>query len=304
MPALGSLPLSRSKFDRDGAARLSEGYLGEVLRDTETRILFVSERQVPVADGRLIFSSISDVPERFTAAVYLGRTTTDDGGLPSGTRVVAIALGDAADAAIDEEAWLGLREAAVLLDDRDAGIAVQAVAVAGWHASSTRCTRCGDATSIEHAGWMRQCVSCGTELFPRTDPAVIVRITDADDRILLGSNAMWPAGRYSLFAGFVEAGESLEAAVEREVFEEAGVRVGDVEYLGSQAWPFPQSLMLGFSARLAPGQDAEATLADGEEILEVRWFTRDELDDPDTDVQLPGESSIAHFIIQQWRDAR
>ncbi|SEC52971.1 NAD+ diphosphatase [Paramicrobacterium humi] len=303
MPALGSLPLARTEFDRDGDARLKEDFLGETLRDPETRLLFVADRQLLIDDGRLVFRGIDDLPEEFLAAAYLGRIVTDGGQLEPGTRVVAVVLAEPSPR--ERGDWRTLRDAAVLLDDLEGGLAVEAVAVAGWHSSATRCTRCGDTTSIEHAGWMRKCVSCGTELFPRTDPAVIVLITDEDDeRILLGSNAMWPEGRYSLFAGFVEAGESLEAAVEREVFEEAGVRVVDPVYLGSQPWPFPQSLMLGFSARLAPGQDAADTRPDGEEILDVRWFTRDEIAEPGDDVQLPGTSSIAHAIIQNWRDGR
>ena len=149
------------------------------------------------------------------------------------------------------------------------------------------------------AGWVRRDEASGHEFFPRTDAAIIVGITDADDRLLLGRNAMWESNRYSLLAGFVEPGESLENAVKREVFEESGLRVVDPVYLGSQPWPFPASLMLGFTARL--DTTVEALLApDGNEILELRWFGRDELAASLDEIMLPGYTSIARAIIEEW----
>lgn len=146
---------------------------------------------------------------------------------------------------------------------------------------------------------MRLDPQSNTEVFPRTDAAIIVGIVDADDRILLGSNAMWESNRYSLLAGFVEPGESLEAAVIREVFEESGIRVTDPVYLGSQPWPFPASLMLGFTARVDPSVSSTLT-PDGAEILDLRWFSRDELRAARGEVKLPGGTSIAHAIIEEW----
>jgi NAD+ diphosphatase len=140
-------------------------------------------------------------------------------------------------------------------------------------------------------------------VFPRTDPAVIVLITDADDRILLGSNAMWENNRYSLLAGFVEPGESLEAAVIREIHEESGLHVTDAVYLGSQPWPFPASIMCGFTARLADGQKADALFPDGEEILDLRWFSREDLLAGLDDIVLPGRSSIARAMVENWLGA-
>jgi len=155
---------------------------------------------------------------------------------------------------------------------------------------------------LADAGWSRRCPSCGRQHFPRTDPAVIVAITSAvdPDILLLGTNALWDANHFSCFAGFVEAGESLESAVRREVAEESGITVATAEYRGSQAWPYPRSLMLGF---LATAADDDAARADGDEIAALRWFTRDEIGaglEGEGDVVLPGTASIAHRLIRDW----
>jgi len=145
---------------------------------------------------------------------------------------------------------------------------------------------------------------CATEheLYPRTDPAIIVLVKDKDDRILLGRQGVWPEHRFSTFAGFVEAGESFEQCVVREVFEEAGVAVADIHYLGSQPWPFPQSLMIAFEATI---QDPENARADGEEIVEIRWFTRNDLYAAITEgtLLLPPSISVARAMIQAWYGA-
>jgi NAD+ diphosphatase len=175
----------------------------------------------------------------------------------------------------------------------------EALAILNWHHSHGFSPRTGNPTVPEKGGWVRRDPMSDTEVFPRTDPAVIVGIVDAQDRMLLGSNALWESQRYSLLAGFVEPGESLEAAVIREVFEESGVRVVDPVYLGSQPWPFPASLMLGFTARVA--DDFTGDLApDGTEILDLRWFSREELIASLDHVILPGRTSIARAIIEEW----
>jgi len=192
-----------------------------------------------------------------------------------------------------------LREVAATFDDRDAGLAVHAVALANWHATHTHCPRCGAATVVVAAGAQRRCVADSTMHFPRTDPAMIVLVTDPDDRALLGRQASWPVGRYSTLAGFVEPGEDAERAVVREVMEEAGVIVDDVEYLGSQPWPFPASLMLGFAARSPSGAQP---VVDGVELAEARWFSRDDLVAAVTtgEVTLPPPVSIARRLIEHW----
>ncbi|MCP3426536.1 NAD(+) diphosphatase [Rothia sp. AR01] len=202
-----------------------------------------------------------------------------------------------------DETWEGLREAAPRLDAEESTWATIAVALATWHSESPHCPACGSATRISHGGWARLCLAEDREIFPRTDPAIIAAVTHTDDdgveRLLLGHSTRWPEGRFSTFAGFVEAGESLEAAVAREIWEEAGITVDRVEYRGSQPWPFPRSLMLGFRARAT---DLDAARPDGREISRVRWFTREELD---AEVRagrliLPGAVSIAHHLIADW----
>ena len=172
--------------------------------------------------------------------------------------------------------WRTLREVGLLLDDRDAGLFAAGQALANWHAAHTHCPRCGARTEPDLAGWVRRCTRDATEHYPRTDPAVIMSVTDADDRLLLARGPQWAAGRFSVLAGFVEPGESLEAAVAREVREEVGLVVEEVRYLGNQPWPFPSSLMIGFTARVAGGP---LHFAD-DEVVEALWLSREELAAP------------------------
>jgi NAD+ diphosphatase len=186
----------------------------------------------------------------------------------------------------------------LLLDARDAGLAVHAISIANWHATHPRCPRCGAPTRTASAGHSRMCDVDGSEHYPRTDPAVIMAVVDGDDRLLLGRQSAWPEGRFSTLAGFVEPGESLEQAVRREVAEEVGLEIGDVAYLGSQPWPFPASLMLGF---VAHARTTEVHRHDGE-IAEARWFTRDNLIDAVRrgEVLLSPPVSIARRLIEHW----
>jgi NAD+ diphosphatase len=191
---------------------------------------------------------------------------------------------------------LGLRDVGAGLDDLESGLLVATIALANWHRTHPRCPRCGALTRIEQAGWSRRCDVDGSQHFPRTDPAVIVLLHDGGDRALLGRQPTWPAGRYSTIAGFVEAGESAEHAVTREVREETGVEVDDVIYCGSQPWPFPQSLMLGYEARVVGGTVDNVD----KELEDVRWFTREELRGGDP--LLPPNASIASWLIRTWLD--
>ena len=159
----------------------------------------------------------------------------------------------------DGLAWTPLRDVGAELTAREAGLATTAVALDAWHDRHPRCPRCGAPTRVRAGRLVRVCVVDGSEHYPRTDPAVIMAVVDDDDRILLGHAAHWAPGRCSTLAGFVEAGESLEHAVRREVLEETGVVVGDVTYRGSQPWPFPASLMLGFRAARADHATSTST---------------------------------------------
>jgi NAD+ diphosphatase len=187
---------------------------------------------------------------------------------------------------------------------------VCAVALEQWHQRHPRCPRCGAETVETQAGWTRRCVADGSEHFPRTDPAVIMLVHDGADRALLGRGKQWGEGRFSTLAGFVEPGESIEAAVAREVFEEVGVTVRDVRYVASQPWPFPASLMLGFMARLDGSPDIAL---DPVEMAEAAWFTRDEVrqardwtDGEEPAIEgtrlhaIPPHLSISRYLIDAW----
>ena len=311
------LPLSRHAVDRDHLGRGLPDVFGALWADATTRILPVWRGKILLAQDSLdpaIAAAVGAVrlallpPETVPNAglrVYLGRSLPVDLPEPTGTRIVAVQLDDAGAARLepDEERWAGLRTVATLLSVRDAGLFTETLGVFNWHASHSHCPRCGAETAIEEGGWVRRCPFDNSQVFPRTDPAVIVLITDADDRILLGSNAMWENNRYSLLAGFVEPGEALETAVIREMFEESGLRVTDPAYVGSQPWPFPASIMCGFTARLADDQPASGLLPDGAEILALRWFSRQELREAGEWMLLPGPSSIAHAMIERWLGA-
>ena len=294
---LARLPLSRYEVDRDYLTRDRADAIGQLLQDPSTRLL-------PLFQGSALLSgptSLALVPASALPPaelyVYLGRSLSETSPEPVGTPIVAAVLPDAGHLA--ESDWGNLRQLGSVLSDRDAGLFTEALGIVNWHASHAFSPRTGVATTPGKAGWVRTDPTTGREVFPRTDAAIIVGITDSHDRLLLGSNALWESNRFSLLAGFVEPGESLEAAVVREVFEESGLRVVDPVYLGSQPWPFPASLMLGFTAQLDP-EFENALVPDGHEILELRWFTRDELRAALGDILLPGPTSIARSIIERW----
>jgi NAD+ diphosphatase len=194
---------------------------------------------------------------------------------------------------------LGLRDAAAALPPTDAGLAAHAAALLNWHRRHRFCANCGAPTRVVAGGIIRTCDRCGAQHHPRTDPVVIMLVTN-DDRVLLGRQPTWPPGRYSALAGFVEPGESLEAAVAREVREEAGVEVGTPEYVASQPWPFPTSLMLGFTA---PWRSGEPHRIDAE-LEDVRWFKRAEVDaavrGEDSPLGLPPRFAIARRLLEHW----
>ncbi|MGZ5369545.1 MAG: NAD(+) diphosphatase [Aeromicrobium sp.] len=184
----------------------------------------------------------------------------------------------------------------------EASLAVHAVGLARWHQTHRYCARCGALSEPAQAGHTRICPACGAEHFPRTDPAVIMLVTDGDDRALLGRQPSWPENRFSTLAGFVEPGETLDDAVRREVMEEAGIEVGAVEYAGSQPWPFPSSLMLGFFGTAI----SDVIKVDAHEIAEAKWFSRQEITDLTATGQLllPPKVSISRWLVEKWHGGK
>ena len=287
----------------------------EDLRDPERIAQMWPAARMLVMDGK---GRVALEPGGARLATVAASSTAD--GPPSG----AVLLG-AVDG-VDHWAMLGevqgesggLREWGPLLPDDHAGLLTTATALLTWHAAAGFCPRCGQPSNPSPAGWSRTCPN-GHEDFPRTDAAVIVLVHDGQGSMVLARQPIWPAGRMSVLAGFVEAGESLEHTVAREVLEEVGVHVTDVSYLGSQPWPFPRSLMVGFAARAVPG--ASLHPRDGE-IEEARWFTKDavramiaaenpavadswaepapQIEGAAFEVVLPGAVSIARRMVEGW----
>lgn len=202
-------------------------------------------------------------------------------------------------ALVSDQRFVELRTLLTRLSPRDAELAATAKAIRGWHTSHGFCARCGAATEIFKAGWERVCPACGGHHFPRTDPVVIMLITRGNS-CLMGRSPGWPEGMYSCLAGFVEPGETIEAAVRREVYEESGIKVGAVRYLASQPWPFPASLMMGCQGDAEPGE----ITVDPSEIEDARWVSREELTEAfagrHPEILPARKGAIAHFLLRNW----
>lgn len=289
------MTVQRAQFDRAGHLRDDQGILEALRSSSDARVIVVRGGRARIDDGGLVTVTPAEVGE---GAVWglLGKHS-------DGTPLLLAAAGPEADSidAAPAETWLGVRDIGGMLDAESTDLLVTSVALASWLRDARFCQTCGSETVIGQGGWSRRCDTCAHDIFPRTDPAVIVAVESADgERLLLGANANWRGRMYSCFAGFVEAGESLETTVHREIEEEAGVLLGDVRYISSQPWPYPRSLMVGFRATAS---DRRRARPDGEEIIDVRWFTRDEIRsalDGDGPVGLPGAASIARALIVDW----
>jgi NAD+ diphosphatase len=202
----------------------------------------------------------------------------------------------------DVEDYLTLRELAGGLSPLHLEITMHAIALSNWHHAHPHCSKCGAPTRVDLGGAVRVCDADESQHHPRTDAAVIVLVKDRADRILLGHQPVWPDGRFSTFAGFLEPGETFEQCVAREVFEESGVTLSEVKYLGSQPWPFPASVMIAFEAITDAPDEARP---DGEEITEVNWFSRESLKSAaeDGSLLLPPKVSVARKMIEGWLGA-
>jgi NAD+ diphosphatase len=287
-----NLPLAHIALDRDYLKRDQEDLFGSIWEQGQALVLPMRESKVLLTAANELRFLPTSMVQKVETLVYLGIH------LDSETPIVLAILNEDDALALEPnpEQWHGLRRSGIGLSPSDAAIFTQALALANWHATHQHCPRCGALTQITRAGWVRFCAKDDMQLFPRTDPAVIVGVIDSEDRILLGSQGVWEENRYSILAGFVEPGESLEAAVVREMNEEAGIVVANPRYLGSQAWPFPFSLMLGYTAEYVGG----TVTPDGEEIVKLRWFTKAELRAEAKSLLLPGRLSIARAIIEHW----
>lgn len=309
-------PLGDEPLDRDADTRTRPEALDAAWAERGTRVLRLRDGHLPCEEfdrDRATFALIDARGARRPEHWYLGRVNgaavfaieqaADAHGIDSELAHSDRVAGSDADvrvAASDEPAagWKHPFEIGSRLDPAELELMNVTLALANWHRSARFSPRDGGTTEATWGGWARRDEQ-GGEHFPRTDPAVIV-LVEHDGRLLLGSNVLWESGRFSLLAGFVEAGESAEQAVVREVGEEAGVLVEHVRYVASQPWPFPRSLMLGFRARLAVGSNPEQLTPDSSEISELRWFTREELRHPGPGLILPRKLSIARKLIDMW----
>lgn len=267
-------------LDRASVRRRDPAWLAAQRADPAARSLVLSEEGLWIDDGRLALT----VPNG--DCVFLG--------LAGGRSLFAREAGGS-----EPGRPAGLREAATELPAQEAALGAYAASLLSWHRRHRFCSACGAATELADGGHQRHCPSCGAVHFPRTDPVVIARVSDSADRLLLGRQARWPPGRFSVLAGFVEPGETLEEAVAREVLEESGVEVADVSYTASQPWPFPSSLMIGFSARAVSGEPAPRD----DELSEVRWFERAEVEAAaggSSGVELSPAYSISRKLIDEW----
>ena len=293
---LGNLLLSRGIVDRAAEFRVDEAWLSHRRRDRSSHVM-------RIAQGGSLLSSDATVLEFLPATdIHAGVHLTLLGVDDDDVAYFSQHLDSRDDVA---GTWADLRQAGATLGARDAGLMVTAVALDNWARTHQFCPACGGPTEPICAGWARRCLVDGSDHFPRTDPAVICLVRDREDRALLGRQGAWAEGWFSTLAGFVEAGESAEAALRREVFEESGVVIAhgpdDIRYLGSQPWPFPRSLMLGYHA----WTDAPFIDVDGEEIAEAHWFTREQLaaECEAGRVRLPPAISIARRLIERWYGA-
>ena len=294
-----------SPLDRASHLRRDAAWLEKQLESESSRFLAFHRLNVLIKTGKpelaWAHAGLKSAMDARTGAVFLG--------LIDGVAHFALDLSPLHDPVTE----LGLAGAATFADVRsvaptlpegEASIVAQGRQMLDWHARHRYCAVCGHTTAVKEAGYMRECDECDAQHFPRTDPVVIMLVHD-DRRCLLGRQAGWPAQMWSALAGFVEAGETLEDAVRREVMEEAGIAVGDVRYHASQPWPFPASLMIGCMARA----ESEAITVDKSELEDAQWFERERVlralrtPGPDVGFFVPPPMAIAHHLVKAWAES-
>lgn len=301
------LPVRPAMVDRGSGVRMKPGMVEDVIASGTAKAMVISQRKALVTaeglwfgDATALWTALKE-SDAGAAAIYLG-TTLMSSSLPEGTPVLLFTTAEppvAGTATIPSDVeWAGFRDVAATLDAMDTALFIEASAISNWHATHTHCPQCGNPTEVEAGGWVRRCPKDNSEHYPRTDPAIIVTVVGPDGRLLLGGGGPVDAKNYSTLAGFVEPGESLEQAVVREIGEEVGVRVTACQYLGSQSWPFPASLMLAFTATT----DDAVARPDGVEVTRARWFSRDELQEAvlSGEITISTRLSIARSLIEHW----
>ena len=289
-----------SRIDRAGELRVNQESLDQLWQ--RAQILQIAEVRIAAVDTALTLISAQDV------AAHIAAHTFTEGsryflGLDLHTKAPFFAWDTEWVGTIDDEVkevgFSTVREIGSLLSEQELEISLHAMGLSNWHRAHPRCPRCGGATRVDLGGAARTCDADGSQHHPRTDSAVIVLVKDRSDRILLGHQPIWPEGRFSTFAGFLEPGETFEQCVAREVLEESAVVVTELNYLGSQPWPFPASIMIAFEAVT---DNPERAQGDGQEITEVKWFTRAQLlaAAKDGSLLLPPSISVARKMIERW----
>ncbi len=289
----GTLPIafSGSPLDRADNIRADRDALG-ALMNWKAKFLLL-DQLMPLLDdaGRLSWGTLADAPED-AELVFLGLDRSDGGEKACFAAVPA--EGDAAPRMANPRLWALMAN----LDPGDLALYGGTRSLIDWHARHRHCAQCGAPTKIAKGGWQRNCDNCGAQHFPRTDPVTIM-LAEYEGKLMLGRGLNWPEGRFSALAGFVEPGETIEEAVAREVFEESGVRVRDVEYVASQPWPFPSQLMIACHSYA----DDDALVIDETEMAEINWYTREEVAsslEGEGPFVAPPPHAIAHNLMKWW----